>query len=616
MADEQERAEDPRGSVSDTFAAMETIRGVRASSVVPARHELPPLPMGQAEGLPDLVTKQVLGEGGMGVVYRAEQRSLMRDVAVKTLRQNRGSPADVDTFVREAWVTGYLAHPNIPSVHALGVDAKGRPTLVMEEVRGETWEKRLATRTHSTGISSALDADLVVFEQVCNAVEYAHSRGVLHRDLKPANVMIGPFGEVLVLDWGLAVAIDDEAARRIQRASEITGVSGTPAYMAPEMARGDAAALGPATDVFLLGAMLYEVALGFPPNLGGTVQATLRRAALGVMPRFPDELPTDLRRILERALAPKPSDRYPSVTALRLAVADHRIHREVRALVLDADAHAELIGEGSVADALQHFQKARFAYQLAARSLGHDAVVREALERAGARMATRYLDAGDATAALSLLDELGLDSRDLRAQARASLDGKAETDRELRALREVAKSVDVASGASTRIRAFTLIALLWGAPAAVAGRLVALGRIQLDYASRLAILGIGVTMLTGALLAMRTTILSNAINRRLVGFGILIGTMVFANAALCFFLHISFPTSLVVEMAFTQFVLTTFAIFLHRELAAAAFVHAPFVFAAVAYPKSALELLGYAVVLANATMVLAEWRLARTEVSS
>lgn len=585
------------------------MRAERTSVYTPAKHRLLPLPIGDAATAPDLVALSVLGEGGMGIVHLAEQRSLRRNVAVKTLRTAAESPEVVDNFVREAWVTGWLSHPNIPSVHALGVDAQGRPALVMEEIRGETWERLLASRTHSGGLSSALDEDLVVFEQVCHAVEYAHSRGVIHRDLKPANVMIGPFGEVLVLDWGLAVAVSDEASTRILRASEATGVSGSPAYMAPEMARGEAARLSVRTDVYLLGAMLYEVALGIPPHLGGSVLDTLRRAALGSLPAFPEDMPSELRRILERALAAAPEDRFASVAELRLAVADYRIHRETRTLLVEAERHVEELGAGTLTEAADHFQKARFAYGLVARTLGSDRGLRDGLASATCAMAARYVDSGDANAALALLDEAGHEAPELRAKAHELLSKKAALDFELLELREVAKSVDVASGVGTRVRAFVLVALLWGVPMLVVGRLVHAGLLELHYRARYVLLGVSIAAIAVAVFVERRAILPNPINRRILYFAMTIGVTVISNAAICQALAVPFESSLILEMFLTQFILTILGIFVRRELVAAAFVHVPFLVAGIALRSHALELLGVAVIAANLTMAAAERRL-------
>src|SRR4029078_1952260 len=144
----------------------------------------------------DLELGELLGEGGMGQVFSARQRSLRRDIAVKVRRPEQLSPAAVLAFVREARVTGYLDHANIPPVHALGATETGAPVLAMQRVEGRTWASLLAARAPGEiGGGADLERQLGILIQVSNAVSFAHSRGVLHRDLKPENVMLGAFGQ-------------------------------------------------------------------------------------------------------------------------------------------------------------------------------------------------------------------------------------------------------------------------------------------------------------------------------------------------------------------------------------------------------------------------------------
>jgi serine/threonine-protein kinase len=255
-----------------------------------------------------------LGSGGMGEVYRGRDPSLGRDLAVKVVRAAYRGRAEVEQrFIREARVTGSLQHPDIVPIHNLGRLPDGRLYYTMKLVRGKTLERILADGT--PGRSECLPYLLGIFEKVCQAVAYAHSKGVIHRDLKPANVMVGAFGEVQVMDWGLAKVLSgraagplaDQAANPEEAASVFraeprdqaqtlidatqagqsaglshTGMAlGTPAFMPPEQARGQLRLLDERADVFALGAILCVILTGKPPYPPGDGSEVLSRAQRG-----------------------------------------------------------------------------------------------------------------------------------------------------------------------------------------------------------------------------------------------------------------------------------------------------------------------------------------------
>jgi serine/threonine protein kinase len=242
-----------------------------------------------------------LGQGGRGIVYRVRDPELNRPLAVKVLRSDlRDEPGAVLRFLEEAQVMGQLQHPGIVPVHGIGRLPDGRPYFAMKLVEGRTLAELLTKRPAS---AHDLPRFLVIFQQVCQAVAYAHSRGVIHRDLKPANVMVGAFGEVQVMDWGLAkVLTTDTAGQEPTRAetgpqasdlvctvrTEATGLSttdgtvvGTFAYMATEQAKGLVEELDRRVDVFGLGAILCEVLTGLPPYAGMPALDLHRMAAAG-----------------------------------------------------------------------------------------------------------------------------------------------------------------------------------------------------------------------------------------------------------------------------------------------------------------------------------------------
>lgn len=282
-----------------------------------------------------------IGEGGMGIVWRGFQGSLLRHVAIK---QTRRSGAD-ESFLAEAMVTAYLDHPNIVPVHALGEDADGSLFMSMKLVNGLSWKDLMhpETEAHRARASEfGQVGHLRILLAVCNAVAYAHSRDVLHRDLKPANVMVGSYGEIVLMDWGIALDISDppQDPRRTRHRSFVDYVAGTPAYMAPEMAIGNGPTQGPWTDVYLLGAILHEILTGKPPHRGHNVMATVIAASRGDPPKLGEDVPDDLRDLCCAAMAREPADRPSSVLEVRDRLERHLSNRE--SIVISERAEAEL----------------------------------------------------------------------------------------------------------------------------------------------------------------------------------------------------------------------------------------------------------------------------------
>ncbi len=264
-----------------------------------------------------------LGRGGLGRVLEVLDRGLDRQVALKEILEvPEPARATVERrFVREARLAGQLEHPGIVPVYDLGRAPDGRLFYVMRRIEGRTLAERVAE-------AKTLPERLALVPNVlsiCQAVAYAHSRGVVHRDIKPQNVMIGAFGETLLLDWGLAreqgeaeskgVAVDSDDAR-LTRAGQAVG---TPAYMSPEQAKGDLEAIDEKSDQWALGALLYHVVAGHPPYRELTVEAVLAKALVGLVPPLEllePEVPRELAAIASACLAPDKAKRYPSVSAL------------------------------------------------------------------------------------------------------------------------------------------------------------------------------------------------------------------------------------------------------------------------------------------------------------
>ena len=374
----------------------------------------PPLPVRVVGEEPDADYRpgELIGEGGSGVVREAVQTALGRTVALKTLKANPkgGAAARAEArarFLAEARVTAGLDHPNILPVYELAADEGGEPFLAMKRVVGTPWSASVTTMTRRE--------NLRILSAVADAVAFAHSRGVTHRDVKPENVLLGAFGEVLLTDWGLALTEEDRAAARDAQRREdetggqgtdgadrrpgrlgggvdATGVAGTPAYMAPEQARGDAENLGPATDIYLLGAVLFEIATGRRPHRGSSLSACLESAAANRLDLRPGDVPAgeagadpceelifadddedcddldaprdaraddraaadvELVRIARAAMADDPADRPPGVRAFKelleefdTRAASARLTRRGRRLAAEADRTGEYASFG------------------------------------------------------------------------------------------------------------------------------------------------------------------------------------------------------------------------------------------------------------------------------
>src|SRR5262245_61744567 len=289
-----------------------------------------------------------IGRGGMGVVWRARDLSLDREVAIKFLHEKFSADSSVaERFVEEARITGQLQHPGIPAVYHVGKLADGRPYLAMKLIKGQTLHELLAEKE--------LPNWLAIFEAGCQAVGYAHARNVIDRDLKPANVMVGSFGQVQVMDWGLAKVLSSKAiptTERIQtepfstdirspRASDSSdtqagSVIGTPAFMSPEQAAGEVDRIDQRSDVFAIGAILCTILTGKPPYQGRTAEAVRAAAVLGKMDDALARLDgrgaePGLVSLAKRCLAVEPNDRPADASAVAADVAGLRAAAEQRA---------------------------------------------------------------------------------------------------------------------------------------------------------------------------------------------------------------------------------------------------------------------------------------------
>ncbi len=280
----------------------------------------------------DFESIRLHAKGGLGIVYVATDVQLHREVAVKFMKERGDETAEVRAeLVREAEVTGKLEHPGVVPVYGLGHREDGQPFYVMRFIQGESLEAAIG-QFHRGRSKASSDGErnlefrslLSRFTTVCYTVAYAHNRGIIHRDIKPDNIMLGKYGETLLVDWGLAMPVDrDQQARAsgektlLLRAPSLSGNSsgvpiGTPAYMSPEQATASEK-LTPATDVYSLGATLYKLLTGEAPGKGKDVHEVCRRVRNGEFEppeKVQSNVPRALAAICVKAMALRPKDRY------------------------------------------------------------------------------------------------------------------------------------------------------------------------------------------------------------------------------------------------------------------------------------------------------------------
>lgn len=263
-----------------------------------------------------------LGRGGLSIVRRAFDREIGRDVAVKSLLP--GTDACAAELVEEARIVGRLEHPSVVPIYDMVRDGPtSDPQLVMRVVEGHTLATLLGEESEAPVLGARLEQLLQIFLKVCDAVAFAHDRGVIHCDINPRNVMVGTHGEVYLLDWGLALTRGETTETPSPAEGGILG--GTPAFMAPEQANGRLAEIDERTDVYLLGGMLYVFLTLRPPHAAPTLSEALALAQDGAV-RVPETVlregvvPAALSAIAMRALSVDRAARYPTVAALRADV--------------------------------------------------------------------------------------------------------------------------------------------------------------------------------------------------------------------------------------------------------------------------------------------------------
>jgi len=463
-----------------------------------------------------------LGEGGMGVVHLAVQRSLDREVAVKTLR--RESTVAAQRLLREAWVTGALEHPNIVPVYDLGRDEEGRPHLVLKRIEGALWSELIEAPEglrERFGVLDPLDWHLRILAQLCNAVAFAHDRGVIHRDLKPDNVMVGGYGEVYLLDWGLAMAIH-ETLERLPTVGQPKRFAGTPAYLAPEQLSDSEHPLGTHTDVYLLGGMLYEVLHGRPPHGGTTLDEVL--AGANHAPEVSQHVPAPLAELLGRCLAPDPAERPATAQAVRRDLLAYLQERHAHTLAQQAQQQLDELLEAlriegdddAVAARVRDLLGAcRFGFGQALEIDPDNTLARQGLALALSAVARQALERGELGAARLLLDELDDSPADLVQALSNARREREELEARRRALE---RDLDPTVGVRWRMMSLLAVSTSWSVAPIVAfwplGQPISYRQLWVECVL------LGVVAL-GVLVAGRTQLRRTSVSRVLAGVTVL-----------------------------------------------------------------------------------------------
>lgn len=407
---------------------------------VPSRSMVPPGKRPSPDTEYRLVGK--LGSGGTGIVYQAHQRAIDREVAVKVLRDELAcDPIARQRFLVEARTIGSLDHPNVIALHELATGPSSELFYSMKRVDGTSWDHCVDDMTFEENLETLL--------RLCDAIRYAHSRELIHRDIKPENVMLGRFGEVLLADWGLALSLttlnhllhgDDAAGTAshcgsFQSTDSVSAIrtnlnssfprahaiGGTPAYMAPELAAGDALRQSKRTDIYLLGALLYRIITGHPPHYGDNLLECIRRAAANEI--RPSSIRSGWVDVAMKAMATDPDDRYSDVAAFAAALAREKEHERSVDLLRRAEKLMKKVGPAATHQ----------DYGVA------EALIREALDVwPGNRQAAETLvdlqteharsaaASGDYDLALELLHRAGQGDSELVARVKMKRDSRRE----------------------------------------------------------------------------------------------------------------------------------------------------------------------------------------------
>jgi len=520
-------------------------------------------------------------------------------------------------------ITGSLEHPGIVPVHVLGCDDAGRPVLVMKRVEGVSW-KDLARDDDHAGWAmldageDRLRAHVEILMTVCNALHYAHQRSIVHRDVKPANVMIGAYGEVYLVDWGIAT--------RTGAAEGDVGLVGTPAYMAPEMTWGEASRVDARTDVYLAGAALHNVLTGEPRNRGENIFDMVLDARAAAPYPYGPGVPPELAAICNQATARDPADRFPSALALRRTLAEYLHHRgsialsdraaaqlvEIRAMldrgVAVSDgaplSRAAPQASESSADDVRRLHRlmteCRFGFMAALSEWSDNPAARAGLASCLEAMIEHDLSRKDRDGAAALIAELPDRRPDLEARL-ASLDAEIRGRRERDArLHRMEQDHDPTVGARHRMILLGLLTACALTMSFVARRRAPGG---VGHQELAAMMGVITAVLGGAILVARKQLFATQVGRLFVGGGMIWSVALFGHRLLAARFDTPIGEMLTVDIWLTAAVLGVAAIARLRGCGWSSAVAAAGALAAAARPDLATPIFMGTAILIAATIL-------------
>jgi serine/threonine protein kinase len=576
---------------------------------------LPRLDMREGDDSAEYQLGRAIGTGGMGVVQTAVQRAMSRNVAVKRLRAElENVEAATSILLDEAVLTGSLEHPNVVPIYALGRDDREHPAMVMKHLSGVSWRELLLDPSHplvTAREGEQLTYHLGILVPVCNAVHFAHSRNVIHRDIKPENVMVGEYGEVYLLDWG--VALDKTRYEPSQ------SIVGTLAYMAPEMLVGAGEHIGPRTDVYLLGATLHELLTGSPPHARHTddndIEDVLLRIHRSEEPVFGKSVPGELAELCRRCLRRDPEQRLPSALAFKAAINNYLEHRGSYEL---ASAATQLLRNLATicrtpdaknldaVDVNRMYIECAFGYRQALETWSKNEAARAGLQEATETMLRFELARKNLDGAEAMLEQLLEQRDDLRAAVQSLRDELAAENREVAQLREEAREQDPSEGSGSRaVSALVTGVVLFGIFMALARaypRAEGLSHRTVAFVT----LSLGIALGGGAL-AAKEKLLATRINRYL-------SAAIFAIVVGCLLVHVTgdlagAPTAygLIADLLVAGTVVATVGINLHVGLVAVGAVYLVGAVVAAAMSAYVLEVMA-AVFLLSHLVVAWTWK--------
>lgn len=565
------------------------------------------------------LTSTLLGEGGMGRVTLAKQRSLDREVAVKTLRENRIDPLSIESLIRESKLTGRLEHPNIIPVHTLTDDENRLPMLIMKRIEGVSWaetfrDPALIPSRYTAG-RDILETHLHILLEVCDALHFAHSKGIIHRDLKPDNVMLGAYGEVYVLDWGIAVSMNAEDKGILPLASEIDSVSGTPHYMAPELASGDPEKTGPRTDVYLLGALLHEILTGTPRHQGKTLMEILLKACKSDPVKYAPEVPTELGAIANRATAPEPDQRFESAEQFRRAVLSYLRHRDSYRITKNTVIRLRELEEKIKApDDEDHsskiynlYSQCRFGFGQALEIWPENLAASQSQEQAITLMATYEIGQKDEKAAALLLEELKAAPPELLKALEELRKRLLVKESHLERLHRIEQAVDVNAASRERAVMALILGVLWGLVPALHSILVRTETVALDYPSYFVQFFGPTSLALIVVVVMRHRIIKNRVTFRIIkAIFVNLGANLLARVC-CLLIGAPVTTAIAMENTIAAFCIALIATLIDRRLWPASLVFGTAALLVSLQPAFALEISAAANLLGLWTVALLWW---------